>query len=48
MTSGSSAIGRLLGIPARLHLSCLLVLSLVTKSPAGGCFPGDYPQRSTP
>jgi len=40
---GSLTLGRVLGIPIRLHSSWFLVAALVTWSLAGGYFPQEYP-----
>ena len=40
---GSITLGKILGIPIRLHSSWFLVAALVTWSLAGGYFPQEYP-----
>lgn len=44
---GSITLGKILGIPIRLHSSWFLVAALVTWSLAGGYFPQEYPGWAT-
>jgi len=44
---GSLTLGKIFGIPIRLHSSWFLVAALVTWSLAGGYFPQEYPDWAT-
>ena len=44
---GSLSLGRILGIPIRLHLSWFLIAALITWSLAAGYFPQTNPGWST-